>query len=60
MKIQLLSECTGVEVVPTTPTDLDSIDIDEIIATLKTEGAVYFNGFDVDVEAFENFTNKQV
>ena len=58
MKIQPLSECTGVEVVPTNSTDLDSIDIDEIIAALKTEGAVYFKGFDVDVEEFEKFTNK--
>lgn len=58
MKIQPLSEHTGVMVVPTTSTDLGGIDTDKIIAALKTEGAVFFKGFDVDVEAFEDFTNK--
>lgn len=58
MNIQPLSEHTGVEVTPGASTDLDSIDTDEIIKMLKTEGAVFFKGFDVDVEAFEKFSNK--
>lgn len=58
MKIQPLTDHTGVKVVPTTSDDVDSIDIDIVIEQLKANGAVYFKGFDADVEAFERFTNK--
>jgi alpha-ketoglutarate-dependent taurine dioxygenase len=58
MKIQPLSEHTGVQVIPTSSTDVDSIDIDKVIDELKANGAVYFKGFNADEEAFESFTDK--
>ena len=48
MKMQSLSEYTGVEVIPTTSTDVDSIDIDKVIAALKTEGVGFITVFMTD------------
>lgn len=58
MNIQPLSEHTGVQVVPGASANVDSIDIEKVKEQLKENGAVFFKGFDADVEAFEKFTNK--
>ncbi|HIO53649.1 MAG TPA: hypothetical protein EYN26_00700 [Chromatiales bacterium] len=58
MIVKPLSEHGGVSVGPTRDESLMSLDTDELIKLYKQAGAIYFEGFDADVETFQAFSDQ--
>jgi len=58
MKMQPLSEKGGSMVLPSAHEALGQLDREEMIRLCKNTGAVYFQGFNADVSAFEAFSNR--
>jgi alpha-ketoglutarate-dependent taurine dioxygenase len=58
MKLEALSDHMGVTVTPTHGEVLADLPLDELTASCRAKGAVYFHGFNADVAAFEAFTNR--
>lgn len=51
-------DCLGVTIDGKGDPDIDKLDVNEVIDLFKSNGALLFTDFDVDVKKFESFTDK--
>ncbi len=51
-------DCLGVTIDGKGEPDIDKLDVNEVIDLFKSNGALLFTDFDVDVKKFESFTDK--
>ena len=58
MNIEPLSKHVGTLVSSTDHADIRSVDTDKAIELFRASGAVLFRGFEVEVDRFEEFTNR--
>jgi alpha-ketoglutarate-dependent taurine dioxygenase len=58
MSSQLLLPKCGTLITPAQSEDVFSLGNDEVITAFKATGAIVFKGFGLDVDAFEQFTNR--